>query len=744
MHRRQHRLTAALCGLVLAAAQTAPAFAQADDASAREAAGLIATAEALDAFSDSVDRTRFDVKALAAALSGAGPEGAKAWIAENTRLVAYRGTLKGASGTLEDRAGNSLDRALLLVALLQANGVEARLARAELSPEAAAELAKLTGGSRPTQPDVNESAGLAIVEKLANDPRIDGARYRAFIEAETARQAEVKAGGEAMATTLIAALTPALSPDDAAARAAASAAALGDHWWAQANIDGGWVDLDPAGAGVSAAATLSPEDVPDDLKHKVTLRVVAEVAREGALTTATLVESTLASADIQGDVISLAHRTGGLIPADEQDGTDAALFASAGGAKVWAPLFIVDKTVRGDLVAAGGEVAEATEANFSKYSGTSTFDNAASAIDAIGAEEETETPGVFTAEWLEVEIAAPGAEPVTERRLLFDAIGSEARASGRFEGELDEAAKIDRGLALQDDIDLAIMTGAMSKDRAARRSAALAAVGLRAVAAVATSDADAPAPEAPEGYRRPAAELSEFAAGRFALATADAEIVAPNLALLRAGTRARDGEAVDLRGFDIIANAVAGTPASALAAGVADTVSEHLLLGAAAGSNNTAARHAADLAAGRTWTLIASAEALAGVTDDATTRALMAADLARGYALVAPERLTAADATWWRVDPNTGVTLGMTTAGGAETVEYLGTLEISMMIGWGVCTLKGKNFKKKAGGKWGNVKMKERMSTLACYAGVVVGVFSSSAALGLLVGAAGTAIDEVN
>ena len=742
MLRRLYRATAIICGLALISAQTTPALAQEGGGAPRQADALIATAEALEALAQSVDRTSFDVRDLSVSLGEATPEMLMDWVASNTRLVAYRGTLKGAGGTLEDRAGNSLDRALLLAALVQARGIEARLARAELTQEAAAAMARLAETPRVPAPAMDETAGMALVEKLKDDPRIDGARYRAFTEVETARMAAIKAKGEAMTAALTAALSPALPGGDETALATDAAAALSDHWWVQANIGGAWVDLDPAAAGATASATLTAEDIREDLKHKVTLRVVAEVAREGALSSETLLETTIVAAEAQGDLISIIHRAGGPAATDEEDGSDAALFAAGAGAKVWEPVILLDRPAKSRLVAASGETAEANEANFSKFAGTSAYDNAAAAIDAIGPEEEPEAPGVFTAEWLEVEVASPGAAARIERRIVFDAIGHAARASGRFEGELSEAARTERGLALMDEIDLIVMTGAMSKDRAARRTAALVAIGMRAAATVVAAEGEPPVPDAPDGYRRPAPALSEFAATRFGLAPdAGAEIVSPNVALMRSGTRAEDGATVEATVFDIVVNAVTGTPHGAMAAGIADTVSEHMVLGAPDRTNNTAARHAADLAAGKGWSTLASEADLAALGADETATAVLAAELQRGFMVIAPAAGSGADLTWWRVDPRTGETLGMTTAGGSETSEYV--VLVSFVFGWGACMQKHRNAQKAAGG-WKKMARPKRLAVLACYGGALVGTYLQSAtALGLIVGGVGTIADEL-
>lgn len=747
MFRRSRSVCAALTCLLLATVLVAPGQAQSDAEAARVTGALEATAEALDALVAETPRATFEIQALSDWIGDVTPLGFRVWIEQNTRLLAYRGTLKGASGAFEELAGNSLDRSLLLAALLGTKGVEARLARATLPADKAAALAALASApaAPPFAPDA--SAGLAIIERLAADPRIDGARYRAFVAAETERAAAMTKKGGDMTASLVAALTPLVhlgAPPDLAGD-------LADHWWVQARVDGAWVDLDPVSSiigTIAAETTMAPGEVPDNLKHRVTIRIVAEVARGGVLGATTLVERTMSAADVQGQLVSIAHRSVGQTAPADLDGTDQALLDSAAAGKLWVPTIVVDDAVTGSLVTAGGVIEEATEANIAKYGETSTFDAASDAISAMGEPEpEAGAPSdVFTAEWVEFETVTPGGATVTERRMLFDAIGATARSTGKFDGDISDTARIDRGLALQDDIDLTIITGKMSAYRATARTATLVAMGLRATASLVALPEDGEAPAVPEGYRRPGVELAEFAASRFAFSprAGSTAITAPNIALLRAGQRVADGSLTDRRTFDIIDNRAAGAPDAVLAAGIADTVSEHLLLGAPEGSNNTAARHAADIAAGKAWAVVTPGDdaALAGVTGDRDVAALLAGDLGRGFTVIAPPGMTLADATWWRVDPASGTTLGMTTAGGAETAEYV--LIVSMYIGGASCTQKGMNAKKEAGGRWFRIPRAKRASILACYGGVVIGVFfQSAAALGLIVGAAGTSLDEV-
>jgi hypothetical protein len=111
--------------------------------------------------------------------------------------------------------------------------------------------------------------------------------------------------------------------------------------------------------------------------------------------------------------------------------------------------------------------------------------------------------------------------------------------------------------------------------------------------------------------------------------------------------------------------------------GVMDTVVESVVLAGLPGSANAAAFHAEDIAAGRSWTRIASAGGaeLASAAVPTDFRARVARDLDAGLIVLAPADIGAAAAAgrlaWWRIDPRTGATLGMLPGGGgASMVDY--------------------------------------------------------------------------
>lgn len=127
----------------------------------------------------------------------------------------YEGSVRGARGTLESGAGNAIDQALLLAALLEARGGEARLARGRLNWSQAALL--VMGTSMPKAPE-------------AGDP------WPRWLEGAA------------------------------------------DHWWIQARRNGEWVDLDPSFVGTVVGESMVPPsewhgELPSELETRVQLEL---------------------------------------------------------------------------------------------------------------------------------------------------------------------------------------------------------------------------------------------------------------------------------------------------------------------------------------------------------------------------------------------------------------------------------------------------------------------------------------
>ncbi len=141
----------------------------------------------------------------------------------------YVGSLRGTRGTLWSEAGNSVDQSSLLIAMLRASGVPARYAHGTLFTQ---EAQILIGSMFPDPVSVvgHIPDGTAL-SSPTNDPDL-------------------------IMETI-------------------------DHWWAQAYVDGAWVDLDPSFAAATPGTTYTTAvedlaELPDALRHKVTMAAKVE------------------------------------------------------------------------------------------------------------------------------------------------------------------------------------------------------------------------------------------------------------------------------------------------------------------------------------------------------------------------------------------------------------------------------------------------------------------------------------
>ena len=223
------------------------------------------------------------------------------FVADDIRYEPYPGILRGARGTLAAGAGNSVDKALLLGALLRDSQIRFRFARGPL--DVAASTALLD----------SLSTDLDAARKLAKEPLArgleqatavgatvrptDSARL-AQIEQDTSavqahsaeRLAAAKANLDGSVTMIEDALQGAgvvLPSDTASSLPPAETTA---HTWVQMEKGTTWVDLDPTVAGSQPGAVLAPPTetlaaLPDDLRSQIEFGVLVESMSGGQLTT---------------------------------------------------------------------------------------------------------------------------------------------------------------------------------------------------------------------------------------------------------------------------------------------------------------------------------------------------------------------------------------------------------------------------------------------------------------------------
>lgn len=277
---------------------------------------------ALDVVNKKIDRSLFDIDALSARL-GSNPMVIFHFVRDNIRYEPYTGVLRGALGTLLCRAGNSLDRSLLLAALLQKAGFTVRIASGELATQQAQVLvnrlfepAKPAPSALPSldalAPELSRATGideakfLQAAEKAENDGERQKKVLISYVDAETHVLSNLltKAGVDAGIVT---------SNQQLLAEAK-------EHYWTQyQNSSGQWEDLDssfadakPGKAVATTANTFATDSVPEELYHhlKITLTLrVAQVAdgRDGPTTDTVLLDQELRVADQQGKDITVAN-----------------------------------------------------------------------------------------------------------------------------------------------------------------------------------------------------------------------------------------------------------------------------------------------------------------------------------------------------------------------------------------------------------------------------------------------------
>ncbi|MCA9061494.1 MAG: hypothetical protein KDA96_00465 [Planctomycetaceae bacterium] len=190
------------------------------------------------------------------------------FVRDGVDFEAYAGSLRGSRGTLWSRAGNSLDQASLLVALLRSSGIPAQYAHGDLPTPMAQELIL------SMFPEPLRITGFIPDGTLVSDPITD-----ATLLAETR-----------------------------------------DHFWVQFDGGTGMQDADPAFLSAvtgiaSTAVTDTFAEVPDALRHMTTVRLNRELATPATsllfagdpLSTATVLEQTFVTAELAGKSLTIGY-----------------------------------------------------------------------------------------------------------------------------------------------------------------------------------------------------------------------------------------------------------------------------------------------------------------------------------------------------------------------------------------------------------------------------------------------------
>ena len=649
-----------------------------------------------------LDRTSYDPAAVIAQV-GRDAKGLFQWVRDNTQLVPYSGVLRGPTGVLMDKVGNSLDRSLLLVSLLQASGSKARLAHAKLSSGQTSELLRRWSSIavarrqaarnpvevvKPVIDAYSKTLGLPSADLLSRYGVVQAAAAevrRATVNRTDEQSRSVAAAVSASARTR--------SNDEQAAS---------DHWWAQLQDGADWLDLDPAlPAGslgdrvLPAAETLAGNKLPPSLYHEVRIKVVIEQTTPTKRQERVVLARTIRPSELFGVPVSISNLPlTSAMPRrlnPEKDPLEG-LIRAAEAEKEWVPVlqvgaeFYTDKafSVHGSIEPLNTAV---------KRGGPLLPNPVGEVVGLLGGAEDRQTggdgEGQLSAEWIDYEIHVPGQQARTVRRELFDEIGPGSRADANPQRHpLAESEVRDRAISLLSYTEiLPIVCHLPSSYVFWLKAKALLANAPIFKTFLEQKDRLGNAVEVLTKASPIPGPLYDLAVMRHTLnpTGGDSYLAEPNIFSSHAGlSRDGTGSVGVYQAFDIVANRVSVLDAPSLdpftvrlRQGVYDTNAEAFTLEATAccgqwakGVSGAAAAYEASLRSGAVWVRIDSKNQLPTLSVPDDVRARMAADLESGLLIVAP-REAGGDAAWWRVDPVSGETLGVGTRGwGSATTEY--------------------------------------------------------------------------
>jgi hypothetical protein len=432
---------------------------------------ILASLRAIDDGEREAPRDRWDPTYIVERV-GKDPDRLLAWVRRNTAWIPYRGTLRGPVGVLMDRMGNSLDRALLLAALLQQAGHSVRLAHGRLTGrQAAGALARLDGarlvavsralGVRRSPPASDELPIVAKEYGLDQAAVIRAASQGA--NRWTSVQHDLDARALDQVGRLGEAVTKHAARGEVSHRINGAIDSLLDHWWVQRQAPAGWLDMDLFGPAASrgAAITASTETMPvdqlkDDERHTVTVRVIAEQWKGGTVVEQKALEYTLCPGELIGTPVAVSFwpiAWPEIFPAPGSDPKQA-MRQAALDQHQWQPMLIIGRhVIKQSSIRDTGEAGEPSKAEEAARQLQEARDR------ALGRPQSRPT-AMLDAVWIEYELHVPGRSPRKIRREVFDLLGPGARAQEPIaEPRFDEGRRLNRSLALMTQTEVLLQVG---------------------------------------------------------------------------------------------------------------------------------------------------------------------------------------------------------------------------------------------------------------------------------------------
>lgn len=237
------------------------------------------------------------------------------WV-KQTRLLPYRGSLKGAEGVFFEREGNSLDRAILLSEMLRSKDVETRIALFRIDRELASTLLQNALSSKRNAgeiklPIVTDPVSPADLG-LSNNAWDDFSDHVSVV-AELATEIRF-AMFEALQTDL-SSFAKGVRQDiplhSLRRTTEAALEALSEYWVVQAKRGGSWESIEIDGIrlrerNLTPTAVFAPDRIPAEWFHTVSFELVAHIEEQGSTFEESLLNLTTRASDFDGDTLTVS------------------------------------------------------------------------------------------------------------------------------------------------------------------------------------------------------------------------------------------------------------------------------------------------------------------------------------------------------------------------------------------------------------------------------------------------------
>lgn len=348
-----------------------------DEPTAVELPDMVQTADQILEYAWSLPAEDWDIESLAAELDF-DPLAAYRFVRDHIRYEPYAGVLRGADGALAARAGNSLDRSLLLAALLDEMLVDYEFAMAHLDDTTVAEVVDAARKGPPKQLDEELPGAHIDTASIADRARRDYALLRS-----------------ALGTHL---------PLDGGIDEAAALVDAREHVWLRMPFGAETLDLDTTLPGAEPGRAIADPErtiqtLAQELRHTVRLQVVLEELDHGIVSERVVLDESL-------DAIDASERELFLMFEPDLTGYAGAITAVLSGDERWSPILLRDgERIEGHDFSLGGR-----------------------GQDLLG--DPTDLPEPVTLR-LVVTTEGPGVEPLQATHVLVD-----RRTDGQLPGSL--------------------------------------------------------------------------------------------------------------------------------------------------------------------------------------------------------------------------------------------------------------------------------------------------------------------